>query len=569
MKRFPAWRSNSFAALLTVGTLLLGGAASPARAVTTRQDLVAHGSGERYWLARVTPDDARGGAAGPLKTHVYVRAVGESRWTQVTQVESRVVAMAHRGTQLALLLAEGDWLLVSEQAVVTGRPVPGGGQIVDLASDRDTLLALVRFRLPSTRPAASPQTPLTPSLQSPGARSTASAAAGAAPAAPGPARVALFALGEGGWVERADVGPGVVGPWADVSMAVVGPSVYVASRGTDGRGDPVWRVARPGTDGGWTDAGAVAPPGAPAEIATFKLLGGGPVPVLWTLRKDGGYSLQWFGPQGAPTQVVPPPPRAEPAVSAAAIAIERVRVLYGTDGMIFERSFDPMGPAPGAGPEAAPATAPAVADPRIILPARPIGPGVTRWVQPLLTVALIFTVIASLRRRQEMQEAMAGAHKLPLAPPGRRLLAGLIDAAPLLAAVAILRLRHGQVVDNAAYWDDYVVRGAALGGLGLYFLHTTLSEVLFGRTIGKAVCGLRVAGLDGKRPGRGALVARNLLRVIDVMIAFFPLVLVLYSPLRQRAGDVAAGTLVVLNKPVKESEGEEAVVGVGEEKTTR
>ena len=37
----------------------------------------------------------------------------------------------------------------------------------------------------------------------------------------------------------------------------------------------------------------------------------------------------------------------------------------------------------------------------------------------------------------------------------------------------------------------------------------------------------------------------------------FPLVLVLYSPLRQRAGDVAAGTLVVLSKPGAEAEGAE------------
>jgi uncharacterized RDD family membrane protein YckC len=61
--------------------------------------------------------------------------------------------------------------------------------------------------------------------------------------------------------------------------------------------------------------------------------------------------------------------------------------------------------------------------------------------------------------------------------------------------------------------------------------------------------GLRVVGLDGGRARPGALLTRNLLRVIDLSVFFFPLVLVLYSPLRQRAGDVAAGTLVVLNKP--------------------
>ena len=42
--------------------------------------------------------------------------------------------------------------------------------------------------------------------------------------------------------------------------------------------------------------------------------------------------------------------------------------------------------------------------------------------------------------------------------------------------------------------------------------------------------------------------------MIDLSVFFVPLVLVLYSPLRQRAGDVAAGTLVVLNKPAAEAE---------------
>ena len=82
----------------------------------TRQDLVAHGSADRFWIARILPGDAD---TSPVKTQVYVRSVGESRWLPVTRepIESRVVAMAHRGPQLALLLDDGAWLLVSEQAL--------------------------------------------------------------------------------------------------------------------------------------------------------------------------------------------------------------------------------------------------------------------------------------------------------------------------------------------------------------------------------------------------------------------------------------------------------------------
>ena len=105
----------------------------------------------------------------------------------------------------------------------------------------------------------------------------------------------------------------------------------------------------------------------------------------------------------------------------------------------------------------------------------------------------------------------------------------------------------------------------------LYLLHTSLAEALFGRSIGKACCRLRVVGLDGRPASPGAIVTRNMLRIIDLAMVFFPLLLILFSPLRQRAGDVAAGTLVVLSgktKPVESDAaaqpgGESAEVGSG------
>ena len=56
---------------------------------------------------------------------------------------------------------------------------------------------------------------------------------------------------------------------------------------------------------------------------------------------------------------------------------------------------------------------------------------------------------------------------------------------------------------------------------------------------------IQVVGLDGEPAKRSALLIRNLLRVIDLGLGFVPLIVVLVSPLRQRTGDVAAGTLVV------------------------
>src|SRR5581483_6764373 len=74
-----------------------------------------------------------------------------------------------------------------------------------------------------------------------------------------------------------------------------------------------------------------------------------------------------------------------------------------------------------------------------------------------------------------------------------------------------------------------------------------------GRTLGKWIFGLRVASLDGKPPTRGQFLTRNLLRVVDAGLYFLPALLVPFSPLRQRPGDTAAGTVVVSGSPDPEA----------------
>ena len=519
--------------------LLLAAAWMPdAAAAGRRQDLVAHGSEDRFWIGNVSV--GTGADNAQVRTDLYVRSVGESRWLPATSVESRVVGMAHRGPQLALLLDDGAWLLVSEQALVTGRPAPGNGQIIDLASDRDALLALVRLRVN-----APPQ---------PSAATTAPAASH---------RLALFALGQSGWTQQGDVAAAAPDAWANVSLAVVESTIFLAVQ--EGAGDASRvRLLRQAAAGSWGDGGSV--PLRP-DAVTFQLIGGGPVPVLWVLGRDGAYALHWFGPEGVQTLDVPAPRDVDPEEMAAAFAFDRVRVLYTAGGRRYERQYDalPVAAADAAttraatGPEpSGPASRPANQDTRILLPARPLNLWVMKWVQPLLSVALLFTIVASLRRRTAMQEAMLRANRFALAPWGRRFVAGLIDAVPLMAAFGLLWARDRQIAEGSDLWDDSLVQAAALAGPVLYILHTMVSEALFGRTIGKFLCGLRVVALDGKRPAPGALLTRNLLRVIDVLMGFLPLVLVLYSPLRQRAGDVAAGTLVVLDEKLAEGERREA-----------
>ena len=522
-------------------------AAGPARAQSAdanagagaTADLLAHGSGDRFWVARVHQDPARGGA---FITDVFARPATEQRWVQVVRVEGRALDLAHRGTQLALLL-DGGWLLASEpvvgteQTIATGRPPPPGARLLSIAAHGDSLLALARVYEPTaggpgTAAATSPAT-TTPASQPPSSAPRPSR---------DPERLVLLALGPQGWTDAGSFdteGPLPAVP-ADVSLAVVEGAPYIAVRE------------------GPQAVGIYRPTGSPAErrinvetktnVVALDLLGGGPVPVLWTAEAGGAARLHWLtqkGVQSTDVDLGNDEAAGGRTRAAAAIATERVRVVYGNGLALSERTFDALAPsAPGAVG-------------RVSLPRTATSPVLVRWLEPLLTILLLFTIISSLRRRREMQETMQSADRLPLAPFGRRFLAGTIDATPIIGTLAVLGAIAGRDDDPRGYLlTSTEAQVALLASLLVYLAHTAASEIAFGRTIGKLSCGLRVVGLDGERPSPGALLTRNLLRLIDLSMMFFPLVLVLYSPLRQRAGDVAAGTLVVLHKVGAEAEGE-------------
>ena len=153
---------------------------------------------------------------------------------------------------------------------------------------------------------------------------------------------------------------------------------------------------------------------------------------------------------------------------------------------------------------------------------------------------MILSIMASFRRRAAMRAVDLEAVAPRLAPVGLRLLAGMIDALPLVALIVYAGFTGTveTVLSSSGPWFWIA--------LGVYIAHTTLAEWLTGRSAGKVACGLKVISLDGSRPTLGQIVLRNFLRVIDAGLGFLPLLLVPFSPLRQRVGDAAAGTLVVL-----------------------
>jgi uncharacterized membrane protein SpoIIM required for sporulation/uncharacterized RDD family membrane protein YckC len=147
--------------------------------------------------------------------------------------------------------------------------------------------------------------------------------------------------------------------------------------------------------------------------------------------------------------------------------------------------------------------------------------------------------------------------RIVLAGPGARAIAFILDfliraglalAYLLLAAWAIVgNLEFDVSPDDETLW--YLA--GALPASAIYFLyHLVLEPLMGGRTPGKRMTGLRVLSTDGLVPTSGALLTRNVFRLVDSMPALYVvgLLFVMFSKRHQRLGDIAAGTVLALER---------------------
>lgn len=143
---------------------------------------------------------------------------------------------------------------------------------------------------------------------------------------------------------------------------------------------------------------------------------------------------------------------------------------------------------------------------------------------------------------------------LPIAGAGGRSYAFIIDW-------------HVRLLGALAWWlaASFIYnRGFTLGGSGgshfmgvllpamlIYFLyHPVLEIAMHGRTPGKRIAGVRIVTREGATPGIGAILIRNLFRLIDSLPVFYclGLAVTLFSSQHVRIGDLAAGTLLVYDR---------------------
>lgn len=134
---------------------------------------------------------------------------------------------------------------------------------------------------------------------------------------------------------------------------------------------------------------------------------------------------------------------------------------------------------------------------------------------------------------------------LPIAGVGSRLLAGFLDYL-VLTFVGVAWVVAVIFLGVAAKLGSGVA--LAIGIVGYFVIdygYFAGLEIARGRTLGKSILDLRVATRSGGRPGTAALLLRNAVRTVDVLIGV-PLMAI--DPLARRIGDRLAGT-VVLHRP--------------------
>lgn len=468
--------------------------------------------GTRVWVGEV-----RSSSAGD-RTVIWQRDEGEKAWRTVAEIPGDVLELSAVTGRLAAVLPGGQWQFVN---LATGPALPGEVQLAALAGDGDALWAVGRAGVPSTAPTqpATGEPPLAPGLH-------------------------LFSLQRGEWHHVAPMPLGVdgeVGKGFSLAVAESRPTVAAVGPGEtiDGLAGvqaSVWQW-----HGDKWVRRASLPLAQPVDaIRVFDSLDR--VAVWTAVQNQLGELRVLVGDQVHLLQIA-----GQAAVRDIDQAGGMIRIIYADGDKVMERRFDPQ-----KFQEDAKAAE---------LPLQQLGeePGYLKWVQGFM-LALLVAAMASTMMRRNKQAIKIDFRKVRLAPFGRRIGAALIDAIPLLIGMFWIGSQYPDLRD---YQDAYRVaeslsrmpdRLLQLGLIvGIYLLLLTVTEMFFGRSIGKMLTGLRIVRLDGQAPGAVALFVRNFMRLIDLWMGI-TLVLVIMLPLRQRIGDIVAGTVVIADLPSEEDD---------------
>lgn len=506
-------RTKSFLSIFFFAIFLCGSVVARAGDAMPK-DLLAVSSEQAVFVAHVEKS-----SDGSVHTDVMSRRLGgDVHWHTLITLGRRVVSLTAHGENAIALLDNGDWLTIWEDGSPSG-PQPPEARLTALAADGSLdhyfLWALADVASPTTVPSTVP--------------STSSSTLPASMPSPVPGGPALYKFEGNHWMRAAALPAEVAGSsFSSAALSVV-------------RSVPVLTISSsPNQLRSWTWNGTTwsAPVDvtASAPVHDFRIIEAGLPPTFWI--SSGGAGIL-NGPMSAGNErpladdgMPPDAPR------AAALAAETLRIYSASSDKIYEQAYNTDGSLMGKREEI-------VAEANL-----PDSPWQT-WFAPGVTAAFAIIVLTAIRQTPPINPEVLESAGVALAPLWSRFFAGIIDAAPVLLSIAYAVYEAskfeamGQTPPARLAIPFYIT-------LLLYMVYTTTAELVRGQTLGKWLFGLRIVNQQGVAPDSGAMIMRNLLRLVDLMMMFIPLALIFFSPLRQRLGDVAAGTLVV--KPISRSD---------------
>jgi uncharacterized RDD family membrane protein YckC len=474
--------------------------------------VVAHASDDTLWLAQTigSPDTKPAGQRTVMRFRALNKADQSWRELATPLGANTIVQIANRGDTAAVLLDSGEWMLLwPPDGHSTGPSLPQQAKMLALATDREALYAVSSpATQPTTAPATEPDT--TANIDKP----------------------TLYTFEGADWKPLADC-PGNISPApGEISLAIVDRHPMLAEQEPGGS----IHIYQFGDAQKWIDSGTIKPPADSTK--TFKLLSGTQRPMLWISQKNSGGLLYIGGDRWHdPIQLQLSKPM--PAVSDCLVwAAGSIRLFLADDkGKLYEQRFDSNGTRSG---DLVPLDAPVSLE-------EPY----ENWPMLVFLAAMLFLMLTSARRGSAETDAAHDPEELVIASAGQRLLAGLVDAIPLIAGVLYVGGQPNAFTDpNNPLWLIPMIFA-----FSAYLLHTTVSELIARRSLGKIIVGLQVVSANGDRAPASAILIRNLLRVIDI----FPIPLgfvLLLSPLHQRLGDLLSGTIVIITRrpPAKDDE---------------
>lgn len=172
----------------------------------------------------------------------------------------------------------------------------------------------------------------------------------------------------------------------------------------------------------------------------------------------------------------------------------------------------------------------------------------------LIGALLIATLVMFLFRPDPMNMKIVLPPNTALAEPARRLVGVMIDLLPAgVLSALILEVPFSEVMrwPLLTHRVDDVMPAVLM--IALCMLHSTVCEFLWARTLGKWFMACRVANVTGEAPGGLQIILRNAMKLVALIVP--PLVLFVFlNPYRQRLGDLAARTVVVVELEATEVE---------------